>query len=196
MTCVHLTRHPPLPNRPHPLTRLAHTRHTRESVASPVASLASRRVASRSPPPQATGRDWGNALKQGYREDAGLLCTSDDDEQLILTIPFKQIVNLSSIVIMGPPDGTAPKAVKIFVNKPNLSFDNCNKKATEQLTLTGEQVSGGEQVDLDFTQFQNVRVVSIFVDTNQGGGDVTNISKIVINGAPVHTTNMSELKKC
>ena len=44
-------------------------------------------------------------MKQGYREDAGLFCTSDDDEQLIITIPFKQIVNLSSIVIAGPADG-------------------------------------------------------------------------------------------
>lgn len=87
--------------------------------------------------------------------------------------------------------------MKIFINKPNLSFDNCAKKATEQLTLSAEQVSGdGKQTELDFTQFQNVRVVSIFVESNQGGGDVTNVSKIVINGAPVHTTNMSELKKC
>lgn len=54
---------------------------------------------------QATGKDWGNALKQGYREDEGLFCTSDDDEQLIITIPFKQIVNLSSIAIAGPADG-------------------------------------------------------------------------------------------
>lgn len=135
-------------------------------------------------------------MKAGYREDAGLCCTSDDDEQLIITIPFKQIVNLSSVSIAGPADGTAPKAVKIFVNKPNLSFDNCNKKATGTLSLSAEAVATGEQQELDFTQFQNVRVVSFFVETNQGGGDVTNLSKIVINGTPVHTTNMSELKKC
>jgi hypothetical protein len=153
-----------------------------------------------SPPPsldeQATGKDWGNALKQGYREDGGLFCQSDDDEQLILTVPFKQIVNLTSVAIQGPADGTAPKTVKIFVNKPNLSFDNCGKKATGTLTLTQAQVTTGEVIELDFTQFQNVRVVSFFVDDNQGGGEVTNVSKIVVNGAAVHTTNMSELKKC
>lgn len=153
-----------------------------------------------SPPPsldeQATGKDWGNALKQGYREDGGLFCQSDDDEQLILTVPFKQIVNLTSVAIQGPADGTAPKTVKIFVNKPNLSFDNCGKKATATFALTAAQVASGEVIELDFTQFQNVRVVSFFVDDNQGGGDVTNVSKIVVNGTPVHTTNMSELKKC
>ena len=93
-------------------------------------------------------------------------------------------------------DGTAPKTVKIFVNKPNLSFDNCGKKATATLALTAAQVASGEVIELDFTQFQNVRVVSFFVDDNQGGGDVTNVSKIVVNGTPVQTTNMSELKKC
>jgi hypothetical protein len=82
------------------------------------------------------------------------------------------------------------------VNKPNLSFDNCGKKATATLTLTQAQVTTGEVIELDFTQFQNVRVVSFFVDDNQGGGEVTNVSKIVVNGAAVHTTNMSELKKC
>ena len=146
--------------------------------------------------PQATGKEWGNAVKPGYREDAGLLCQSDDDEQLIVTIPFKQLVNLTSLIIRGPADGTAPRTVKVFVNKPNLSFDNCGKKAAESVVLTAEQATGDEKIELDFTQFQNVRVVSIFVDDNQGGGDVTNVAKIVVNGHPVHTTNMSELKKC
>ena len=41
-------------------------------------------------------------MKQGYREDGGLFCQSDDDEQLILTVPFKQIVNLTSVAIQGP----------------------------------------------------------------------------------------------
>ena len=50
--------------------------------------------------------------------------------------------------------------------------------------------------ELDIIEFQNVRCLSIFIDSNQGGGDITNVSKIVINGSPVHTTNMSELKKC
>ena len=125
-----------------------------------------------------------------------MFCQSDDDEQLILTVPFRQIVNLTSLVIQGPNDGTAPKKVSIFVNKPNLSFDNCSKKPTASFDLSAQQVTSGETLELDFTQFQNVRVVSFFVDGNQGGGDITNVSKIVVNGSPVHTTNMSELKKC
>ena len=98
---------------------------------------------------QATGKDWGNCVKQGYREDARLLLTSDDDEQIIMTLPFKQVrllpirprsrcerrslrtfpvvtlhprfpfnvrltqlVNLTSLVVVGPDDDTRPKTVK------------------------------------------------------------------------------------
>ncbi len=61
---------------------------------------------------KAAGKGWGNELKEGYREEPGIFCKGDDDEKLVLTIPFRQIVNLTSIAIQGPSDGTAPKTVK------------------------------------------------------------------------------------
>jgi len=42
--------------------------------------------------------------KQGYREDEGLHLESDADEQLLLYIPFTQVIKLYSIVIKGPED--------------------------------------------------------------------------------------------
>ncbi len=41
---------------------------------------------------------------QGYREDNGLHLESDADEQLLLYIPFNQVVKLHSLIIKGPPD--------------------------------------------------------------------------------------------
>ena len=101
-------------------------------------------------------------MKQGYREDARLLLTSDDDEQIIMTLPFKQLVNLTSLVVVGPDDDTRPKTVKLFVNKPNLSFDNCGKKPVATIALTDAQSRGGERVELEYTDFQNVRRVHIY----------------------------------
>ena len=37
--------------------------------------------------------------------------------------PFRQIVKMNSMVVQGPADGTAPKTVKVYVNKPNLGFE-------------------------------------------------------------------------
>jgi hypothetical protein len=42
-----------------------------------------------------------NALKQGYREDSGLTCESDTDEQLLLNIPFNQKVGHTSTADAG-----------------------------------------------------------------------------------------------
>ena len=43
-------------------------------------------------------------IPQGYREDDGLVLESDVDEQLLLYIPFNQVVKLHSIVIKGPEE--------------------------------------------------------------------------------------------
>ncbi|XVF06293.1 hypothetical protein REPUB_Repub06bG0034800 [Reevesia pubescens] len=50
---------------------------------------------------QSSSHSISNALKQGYREDEGLNLESDADEQLLIYIPFAQVIKLHSIVIMG-----------------------------------------------------------------------------------------------
>lgn len=47
--------------------------------------------------------DWTFCI-QGYREDNGLYLESDADEQLLLYIPFNQVVKLHSLIIRGPPE--------------------------------------------------------------------------------------------
>lgn len=41
---------------------------------------------------------------QGYREDDGLHLESDADEQLLLYIPFTQVIKLYSVAFKGPED--------------------------------------------------------------------------------------------
>ena len=43
-------------------------------------------------------------VEQGYREDEGLNLESDADEQLLIYIPFTQVIKLHSIVIKGPEE--------------------------------------------------------------------------------------------
>lgn len=43
-------------------------------------------------------------MNQGYREDEGLNLESDADEQLLIYIPFTQVIKLHSIAINGPED--------------------------------------------------------------------------------------------
>lgn len=43
-------------------------------------------------------------MHQGYREDDSLTLESDADEQLLIYIPFTQVVKLHSMVIKGPEE--------------------------------------------------------------------------------------------
>mmetsp|Transcript_23136 Transcript_23136/g.78786 ORF Transcript_23136/g.78786 Transcript_23136/m.78786 type:complete len:164 (+) Transcript_23136:171-662(+) len=146
---------------------------------------------------QNPSKPWDNVLKQGYREDDGLHCETDCDEQLLLTVPFKQMVKLQGIVFKGSEAANAPKLVKLFVNRTSLGFDEAvSEPAAESFELSEEQVAEGALLPLKLAKFNNVRSLTIFVENNQGDEDVTILSKIQVFGSGIDTTNMAEFKKC
>lgn len=138
---------------------------------------------------------YANALKQGYREDEGLCLESDADEQLLIYLPFTQVVKLHTMVILGPPEEEGPKTVKLFANRQNMGFSNVSDfPASDVVTLSPENLQG-KPVPLKFVKFQNVRSLTVFIEDNQGSVDVTKVNKIAFYGSTVETTNMKELKK-
>ncbi|CAK9210681.1 unnamed protein product [Sphagnum troendelagicum] len=135
-----------------------------------------------------------NALKQGYREDNGLHLESDADEQLLLYIPFNQVVKLHSLIIKGPPD-EGPRTLKLFANRQSMGFSNVNDfPINDAVTVSLEHLEG-KPVPLKYVKFQNVRSLTVFIEDNQGSSDCTQVQKLAIIGSTVETTNMSELKK-
>eukprot|EP00899_Mesostigma_viride_P008196 jgi/Mesvir1/17378/Mv08682-RA.1 len=142
------------------------------------------------------GHPFTHALKKGYREDAGLFLESDIDEQLLVTVPFNQVVKLHSIVIKAPDDGSGPKNIKLFINKSSLGFSEAAEFAgTQELELTPAQLAEGTPIPLKFVKFQSVRSVTVFMADNQGGGETTRVCKLQFIGTPVETTNMNDFKK-
>eukprot|EP01018_Ginkgo_biloba_P004096 Gb_39998 [translate_table: standard] len=130
---------------------------------------------------QNPGHSLVNALKQGYREDEGLYLESDADEQLLIYIPFMQVVKLHSLVIKGPAE-EGPKTVKLFANKEHMGFSNVNDfPASDTVILSPENLEG-KPVGLKYVKFQNVRSLTIFIEDNQSGADVTKIQKFVLYG--------------
>lgn len=137
---------------------------------------------------------WANALKQGYREDSGLHLQSDADEQLLLYIPFSQVVKLHSLVVKAPAED-GPKTLKLYVNRQSMGFSNvADFPVTDTVVLSEEHLDGSQPLALKFVKFQNVRSLAIFVEDNQAGSDVTRLQKLAIFGSLVETTNMSKLK--
>ncbi|KAI3784426.1 hypothetical protein L1987_43525 [Smallanthus sonchifolius] len=134
---------------------------------------------------QNTSHPLPNALKQGYREDEGLILESDADEQLLIYIPFTQMIKLHSVVIKGPQED-GPQNVKFYTNKEHMGFSNVSDfPPSDTITLSPDNLQG-KHVVLNLT---------IFIEDNQSGSDITKVQKIVLQGTTVETTDMKGLKK-
>jgi hypothetical protein len=105
---------------------------------------------------------------------------------------LNQTYKLTSITLAGPADGTAPATVKLFVNKTAMSFDDCEDfPATQTLTLS----SASATLPLHPTKFNAVSSITVFIENNQGDGEVSCLSNLGFVGLPLHTTNMKDFKK-
>ena len=129
-------------------------------------------------------RPWANALKVGYRDSETLVLASDTDEQLLLFVPFNQMVKLQGLVVSAPATGNAPKTVKLFANRPSMGFDEASSEAaTQTIELTPEELAKGEVIPLKLVKFQNVRSLTIFFEDNQDDEESTHVAKISILGS-------------
>ncbi|GMJ11217.1 hypothetical protein like AT3G04780 [Hibiscus trionum] len=143
---------------------------------------------------QSSSHSLSNALKQGYREDEGLNLESDADEQLLIYIPFNQVIKLHSIVVMGSEED-GPKTVKLFANREHMGFSNVSDFPPSDTAVLSPDNLKGKPVVLKYVKFQNVRSLTIFIEDNQSGSEITKVQKIALYGSTVETTDMKGLKK-
>jgi len=129
-------------------------------------------------------------------DQGSLKSSSDVDEQMLLTIVFKENVDIRSIQFnteTKEDNESAPKSLKLFINQ-SLDFTDMDLKPVQAIDLDEEAIAG-KAVDLEFTKFKNVTSLVIFVESNQDDSDVTVINSLTIIGKPRKSMNMSELKK-
>mmetsp|Transcript_13978 Transcript_13978/g.23157 ORF Transcript_13978/g.23157 Transcript_13978/m.23157 type:complete len:198 (+) Transcript_13978:49-642(+) len=135
-----------------------------------------------------------NILKQGPRDQEGLLMTSDADETLLLNIAFATKVKLHSVEVRAPEDGRAPRSLKLFINRTNFGFDEAEDVEPEQkIELSDDAL--GTKILLKFVKFQNVDRLWVYVDGNLGDTESSAISMLKFWGTTVQTTNMKEFKR-
>uniref|UniRef100_A0A7S3XGQ2 PITH domain-containing protein n=1 Tax=Oxyrrhis marina TaxID=2969 RepID=A0A7S3XGQ2_OXYMA len=121
-------------------------------------------------------------------ENRGIL-QSDADEQLLISIGFRSEVRLGAIKLRGVEDretgeacDSAPAKVRLFVNRPDLGFDDAESDpAVQELDLTRADALGSTPVELKFVKFQKVDSIQIFVQENHGDA-VTQLTGIEFYG--------------
>ncbi|PNW70683.1 hypothetical protein CHLRE_17g730250v5 [Chlamydomonas reinhardtii] len=145
---------------------------------------------------EAPNHGVANVLKQGYREQDELYLESDTDEQLLLNIRFQQRVRVSALVIKAIDEAKAPKTIKLYVNRPHMGFsDTGSVPCAQELVLSGAQAAQGDPLPLKLVKFNNVDTLSVFIEDNQGGEDVTRLCKIALMGSTGEVFNVAEIKK-
>lgn len=104
-----------------------------------------------------------NVLRPWHlRYDTGLpVLTSAVDEQLLLYIPFTQVVKLKAIAVIGGGQDTSPSQVKLFTNNEQLVDFSLIQEATPLQTIQlVESSSECIEYPTKYTKFQNVQSVS------------------------------------
>jgi hypothetical protein len=132
-----------------------------------------------------------------FSETAAGSVVSDIDPQLLLSVPFKVPVKLSGIRFTYSDSSDkqrVPETIKLFANRVSIGFSDAEALPALQ-TLSYSEIISGEKIPLKVALFQNITSLQLFVDTNQGGVDTSELGKIKLFGSLAETMNMREFKK-
>eukprot|EP00753_Platysulcus_tardus_P000622 PLAT10597.1.p1 GENE.PLAT10597.1~~PLAT10597.1.p1 ORF type:complete len:206 (+),score=69.37 PLAT10597.1:20-637(+) len=67
------------------------------------------------------------------------IMSNEDDPEIIITVPFTQIVKLRSLFIVGDSDGTHPRELRVFLNRDDIDFDMAEDlKPTQKWDLVAD----------------------------------------------------------
>lgn len=104
-------------------------------------------------------RSWDDRLNREY------IVKSDDEQELLINIPFSGSVKLKSIVVIGANDETHPAKIKLFKNKPFMTFDQITVPCEQEIELI-QDPDGLIAYPLKPVKFSSVTHLSIYIEKN------------------------------
>uniref|UniRef100_A0A023GG31 Putative thioredoxin-like protein n=1 Tax=Amblyomma triste TaxID=251400 RepID=A0A023GG31_AMBTT len=114
------------------------------------------------------------------RMDRDKYVDSDADEELLFNIPFTGNVKLKSILVVGGDAATHPSKVRIFKNRPQMTFSDARAAPEQEFELQHDS-SGSLEYPLRAVKFSSVHHLSLHFPSNFGD-DVTRIYYIGLHG--------------
>lgn len=124
-----------------------------------------------------------------------LFVESDVGHAMLIHIPFTSHVRLASVVLTCFGDGSCPKDLHVFVNKPLLTLDEAESmKPTQAVKIDQAAAAKGMNLPLRMVLFQDVSCLSLYVQSNHGGEN-TRIKTIQFTGSVRGSLNMADFKK-
>ena len=111
----------------------------------------------------------GKTIFKPYDErlDFSRYVNSDVDEELLINIPFTGHVKLKGIIIMGADDESHPKRLRLFKNRPQMTFDDIGCTADQEFELNRD-TNGTIEYTIKVVTFSSVYHLSMHIPTNYG----------------------------
>ncbi|XP_059617962.1 PITH domain-containing protein CG6153 [Phlebotomus argentipes] len=124
----------------------------------------------------------GKCVFRAFEErfDAEKCVESDADPELLFNIPFTGNVKLKGIIVMGSDDNTHPNHLRLFKNRPKMTFDDTNAKPDQEFQLTIDP-NGTVEYNTKPVVFSSVHHLSLHFPGNFGE-DSTKIHYIGLKG--------------
>ncbi|XP_076035012.1 PITH domain-containing protein GA19395 [Oratosquilla oratoria] len=105
---------------------------------------------------------------------------SDADEELLFNIPFTDNIKLKGIVVIGGENGFHPSKMRVFKNRPHMTFDDTGVKAEQEFELHPDP-SGTLEYGTKIVTFSSVTHLTLHFPSNFGE-DTTKIYYIGFRG--------------
>jgi len=114
------------------------------------------------------------------RLDTENFVESDCDEELLFNIPFTGSVKLKGIIIIGGEDNYHPSKMKLYKNRPHMTFDDTGAQCDQEFDLQPDH-EGKLEYYTKVAKFSNVEHLSIYLPSNFGE-DTTKVYYIGFKG--------------
>eukprot|EP01083_Nonionella_stella_P032991 90329_1 len=91
-----------------------------------------------------------------------VLKSDEDDPEMILLVPFTSLVKIRSFKLIPGPDGSAPKSVKIWVNREDIDFETAQDSPSTQSFDLVEDFDGAVDYHVRPSKFMNVHCLAMY----------------------------------
>jgi len=115
------------------------------------------------------------------RKNFSSFVESDADEELLINVPFTGNVKLKGVVVIGGNEETAPSKLRLFKNRPHMTFDDTALETDQEIALTRDS-EGAVEYATKIVKFSNINCISLHFPSNFGGEETTKIFYIGLKG--------------
>ena len=114
--------------------------------------------------------------------------SSDADEEMMVVATFSSPAHIRKLMFIGGGDTSEhPNKVKCYINKPDIDFSGLEGYLpVQEFELPVNQDGTLELFTAPAREWTNVYSVAFFFPSNHGGGDVTTLSYIGMQGEHTH----------